>query len=110
MLGRNPPEAVSSYIESVQSAASCLSDAVVSVGGGYYPAEIPHILEFNRGNPVRLRGTSRLWLYFQQYYRIVRSEIPGALWTVIEAGYEYSILDSVHREILVPFPCVSDVR
>ena len=81
-------------------AVSCVSDAVVSVGGGYYPAETAHILEFNRGNPARIRGTSRLWLYFQQYYRIVRSDISSDLWTVLEEGYEYSIMDTDQREVL----------
>ena len=100
MPGRTPAEAVNNYMESLQPAVSCISDSIISVGGGYYPAAIPHILEFNQGNPARLRGTSRLWLFFEQYYRIVRSEISGNLWTVVEVSYRYRIMDSGQREIL----------
>ena len=100
MPGRTPAETVNDYVESLQPTVSCISDAIIGVGGGYYPAAIPHILEFNQGNPARLRGTSRLWLFFEQYYRIVHPEISGNLWAVLEVGYRYRIMDSDHREIL----------
>ncbi len=100
MPGRTPAEAVNNYMESAQHAISCISDAVVNVGGGYYPADRPHTLRLNEDRPVRLGGPSRIWLYFHQYYRIVQLEISGNLWTVTEVGYEYQILDSNHREIL----------
>lgn len=49
MPGRTPPEAVSNYVEPVQRAVSCVSDSVVSVDGGYYVSDTPHILTLNRG-------------------------------------------------------------
>ena len=100
MPGRTPSEAVSNYVEPVQRAVSCVSDSVVSVDGGYYVSDTPHILTLNRGIPVRIGGTLGVWLSFQQYYRIVETEFSDDTWTVMEAGYEYEILDDDHREIL----------
>ena len=100
MPGRTPAEAVNEYIDAIQRAVSCLSDAVAHVGGGYHVSERPHTLELNNGRPARLGGPSRLWLSFQQYYRIVQSEVSRAMWTVVEEGYRYRIRDAGGREIL----------
>ena len=100
MLGRTEAEAVSNYVEMIQRAVSCVSDSVVSVRGGYYVADTSHTLVMNRGNPVRLGGTSALWLSIQQYYRIVGSETPRTPWTVAEVGYRYEVMDADAREIL----------
>ena len=99
-LGRTPAEAVSQYIDIIQRPVLCVTDAVVGVGGGYYVSDTPHILSLNNRRPVRIRGASRLWLSLQQYYRIVESEMPRTRWTVIETGYEYTIMDADQREIL----------
>ena len=100
MPGRTPAQAVNSYMESIQLAVSCVSYAVVNVGGGYYPADRPHTLRLNEDRPIRLGGPARIWLYFQQYYRVAQSETSGNSWTVAEVGYRYRILDTNHREIL----------
>ena len=100
MPGRTPAEAVGQYIDTIQLLVSCVTDAVVGVGGGYYVSDIPHILSLNESRPVGIRGASRLWLSLQQYYRIVESRVPQTRWTVIETGYRYRIMDSNHREIL----------
>lgn len=100
MLGRTEAEVVSNYVDTIQRAVSCVSDSVVSVRGGYYVADISHTLVMNRGNPVRLGGTSPLWLSIQQYYRIVESGTPRTPWTVTEVGYRYEIMDANAREIL----------
>ena len=100
MLGRTPAEAVNQYIQSVQSVVSCVSDAVVGVRGGYYVSDVPHILSTNERRPIRLGGTSRFWLSFQQYYHVVESEIHSTPWTVAEVGYRYRVLDANHREVL----------
>ena len=100
MLGRTPPEAVNNYVDPIQRAVSCVSDSVVSVDGGYYVSHTAHVLALNRGIPVRLGGISRVWLSLQQYYRIIETEVPDDMWTVVETGYEYEILDANHREIL----------
>ena len=100
MPGRTPAEAVREYVDTIQLAISCVTNAVADVKGGYYVSDTPHILELNGSNPIRISGTSGVWLILQQYYRIVQSEAPTALWTVAEEGYYYEILDSDHREIL----------
>ena len=100
MPGRTPAEAVNNYIDSIQLVVSCVSDSVVTVRGGYYVSDTSHILDLNEGNPIRIRGSSRLWLAFRQYYRIIESEIRHAPWTVVVEGYEYNFLDSDQREIL----------
>ena len=100
MTSRTPASAVSEYIDLVQLAVSCVSDSVVTVRGGYYPSDRPHSLQLNEGIPVRLAGTSRLWLSFHQFYVISESDLPRAGWTVVESGYRYRILDSDRREIL----------
>ncbi len=99
-LGRTPAEAVGEYIDATQLLVSCVTDAVVGVGGGYYASDRPHTLSLNDRRHIRIRGTSRLWLFLRQYYRIIESGIPRTPWTVIETGYEYSIMDADQREIL----------
>ena len=100
MTSRSPARAVSEYVGSIQRVVSCVSDAVVSVDGGYYISDSLHILRLNQGRPVSIRGTSRLWLTFHQYYRIVEAEVPRAAWRIAEEGYEYEILDANGREII----------
>ncbi len=100
MLGRTEAEAVSNYVGMIQRAVSCVSDSVVSVRGGYYVADTSHTLILNRGNPVRLRGTSALWLSIQQYYRIVESGESRTPWAVSEVGYRYNVMDADAKEIL----------
>ena len=100
MPGRTPAEAVGEYVDAIQRAVSCITDAVVGVGGGYYVSDSPHILTLNERRPVRLRRMPDVWLAFRKYYRIVESEIRHAPWTVEEEGYEYSIMDADRREVL----------
>ena len=80
-LGRTPAEAVNNYIESLQTPVSCISNSIVTVRGGYYVSDRSHILDLNNGHPVRLAGTSRLWIAFRQYYRIVESGAPDRLYS-----------------------------
>ncbi len=54
MWGRTPAEAVNNYVDPIQLAVSCVSDAVVNVRGGYYPSNTSHTLVMNENTPVRL--------------------------------------------------------
>ena len=101
MTSRSPAEAVSEYVSSIQRVVSSVSDAVVSVDGGYYVADAPHILRLNQGRSVRIGGSSRILLAFYQYYSVVETEVPRVRWMVSEEGYEYKILDADGREIIV---------
>lgn len=100
MRGRTPTEAVGNYVDSTQLAISCISDWVVTVDGGYYPSDMPHILTMNRESPVRLSGESRLWFLLIQYYRIIRSDTSDTLWTVTVTGYRYAVIDTNGRDVL----------
>ena len=100
MTGRTPAEAVSNYIGSIQRLISCISDAVVSVEGGYYVSDTSHVLRLNQDRPVRLGRMSGLWLTLKQYYHIVETEGLRVHWTIAIEGYEYTIVDSDGREIL----------
>ena len=101
MTGRSPAEAVSEYVSSIQRVVSRVSNAVVSVDGGYYVSDAPHILRLNQGRPVRTGGTHGIRLAFYQYYRVIETEVPRVRWMVVEEGYEYKILDADGREIIV---------
>ena len=100
MRGRTSAEAVNSYVDATNRLVSCVTDSIVSVGGGYHPAAGPLILALNNGLPVALGGVPRLGLQLQQTYRIVEPATRGNLWTVRVTGYAYAVLDSELREVL----------
>ena len=100
MLGRTPAGAVSNYVDSIQRLISCVSNAVVSVDGGYYVSDTSHVLRLSQGRPVRLGRASSLWLTLQQYYHIVEVEGPRVYWMIAVEGYEYTLIDAGGREIL----------
>ena len=98
---RSPAEAVSTYRSDVQRQVSCVTDAVVGVGGGYYPSSEPHFLAMNNGLPAALGGASRLRFRLQQNYRIVESGSRGNAWQVDVVGYNYAVLDSNLTEVIL---------
>jgi hypothetical protein len=100
MQGRTSAEAVNNYVDEANRLVSCLTDSIVSVGGGYHPAASPLILALNNGIIVGLRGASRFGLQLQQTYRIVEPATRGDLWTVRVTGYAYAVLDANQREVL----------
>ena len=100
MRGRTSAEAVNSYVDEANLLVSCVTDSIVSVGGGYHPAATPLILALNNGIAVGLRGASRFGLQLQQTYEIVEPSAPDYLWTVGVTGYAYAVLDAGQREVL----------
>ena len=100
-LGRSPAEAVNNYRFSIQRLVSCVTDSVVDVGGGYHISAVPHTLAFSGGDPIALRGSSRLMLSLQQNYRIVETDTPRQTYRVEIEAYNYAIYDSDVREILI---------
>ena len=96
--GRTPAEAVSNYQSGIQRLLSCVSNSVVSVAGGYYPSPVPHSLIANSG---LLRGSSRLMLRLEQYYRITEPPSSRTPWQVEIVGYDYAVYDSDEREVLL---------
>ena len=100
-LGRSPAEAVNNYRFSIQRLASCVTDSVVDVGGGYHISAVPHTLAFRGGDPIALRGSSRLMFSLQQNYRIVETDTPRQTYRVETGAYNYGIYDSERREVLI---------
>lgn len=96
MVGRTPAEAVEAYRAPLQRALSCVTDRVLTVqgvrGGGYLPADAPHAIALNEGDPVTLRGAIPLALTVLQQYRIVETPYPDrGPWTVATTAYLYSL-------------------
>lgn len=86
MSGRTEVEAVQRFQESVQRIVSCVTTGVVSVGGGYYVSEDPHLLTLGSNEPVRLGGEGRFSLSIIQHYRIIQGMLPGENWQVLIVG------------------------
>lgn len=71
MPARTAAEAVEEYRTSAARALSCITSAHVDVGGGYAPSNEPHALVVAGGDPVALRGDSRLTLSIGEQYGVV---------------------------------------
>lgn len=100
MAGKTPREAVQNFVGPLQTALSCVTNSVLQIYGGYYPRSEPHVATIADGDPVPLRGDSRISLQIRHWYRIVEDAGPRGPWKVQTAGYYYSLKDSSDQEIL----------
>ncbi len=91
MAGRKPALAVRAYVGPLQRAISCVTLAVIKVGG-YDPDENPHALTL--GEPVALRGSGNLSLAVSQRYEIVPAEGIRGPWKCHSIAYIYAINDA----------------
>jgi hypothetical protein len=84
-----------------QLAVSCVTDAVFSVRGGYFPSSDPHALSFAAEPWARLQGGVASALAIECWYRIV-PVTPGdrRRWRIESAAYMYTLFDSEMTEIL----------
>lgn len=86
MGGRTEREAVENYVDPIQRALSCVTNAVLGHRGGYYPAPKPHVLTFaGTDGSVALQGVS-LNLAFTQHYSFIPGDARVA--NVAELPYE----------------------
>ena len=91
MAGKTELEAVQNYIEPLQKAVSCVTDAVLSVSGGYYASDKPHALTFGDGLPQKLPQTN-LYIAITQLYYVVRDDDPDrGPWKATIAEYVYTL-------------------
>jgi hypothetical protein len=90
MAGRTPAEAVNNFLAPLQRALSCVTREVLSVGGGYYVSDRPHVLLF-QNNPVRLGHDRRFMLKLIQHYRVVQGEEERGPWKVSTVAYYYTL-------------------
>jgi hypothetical protein len=101
VAGRTPHEAYNNFIQPLQQAVSCVTDAVLVVrGGGYYPRDEPFALTIGDGAAVSieaLRGT-RFGLSIAQQYRIVEDATTLGPWKITTVAYEYALLTDTDGE------------
>jgi hypothetical protein len=100
VAARGSATAVQEFVDLLQRAVSCVTDSVLTVGGGYHPSDTPHVLLLNNGDPVRLAGESRLALSVIHHYWVVRDRDRPRRWAVSTAAYYYTLQDAEGREVL----------
>ena len=101
MAGRTPHEAYNNFIQPLQQAVSCVTDAVLVVrGGGYYPRDEPYALTIGDGTAVSIGGPqgTRFGLSIAQQYRIVEDATSLGPWKVTTAAYAYALLTGADGE------------
>jgi hypothetical protein len=100
VVGRTSAEAVHRFIEPLQRALSCVTDAVIHVSRGYFPRDEPHGAELSQ-NPAVLRtsGPNSIYLFVTTSYVIEHTD-GREPWRVRIAGHTFALDDSSYREIL----------
>lgn len=101
MAGRTPHEAYRNFLQPLQQAVSCVTDAVLVVrGGGYRPRDEPYALTIGDGAAVSIEGPqgTRFGLSIAQQYRIVEDASTLGPWKVTTAAYEYALLTGADGE------------
>lgn len=99
--------AVNAFLRDLGLATGCLTERRFSTDRRPYDPGATHNVRLGReGEAVPLRGTveaSGLRLSVRLQYRIVPDAGPErfASWRVATTGYEYKLLDSLERELLV---------
>lgn len=91
LLGSTPAEAIAGYVQTLQRAIDCVSDAV-ALPQGYHAANTPHALIVNGNQPFPLPGSnpSVSLLVSQQYTFTEAADAPSReRWTVQLTGYWY---------------------
>jgi hypothetical protein len=59
--------------------------------GGNYPRQEPHVLTFQRGDPVRLGGIGRLSLSLALGYRVGEAGVRRGAWQVSIVSYAFRL-------------------
>ncbi len=93
MAGRRPALAVENYLEPLRRAVSCVTDAVINVGGGYHAGK-QHVLVLAKGKPVPLAGDCGLSLVVVQKYEVVGATGQRGPWKVHTLEYAYTLHNS----------------
>jgi hypothetical protein len=92
LAGKSPAEAVTNFIDPLRRALTCVTQAVLTVGGGYYPSEKPHGATVNDGLPVPLKGEGGLSLIAMLQYRVVEATGERGPWKVSTVAYNYEFV------------------
>lgn len=101
MAGNRPADAVEHFLAPLRRVLSCVTPAILLVGGGYHPSTSPHALTLSEV-PAPLGRDGRLALKMIQHYRIV--EYPGDYgpWKVQTVAYYYALEEAAapYRELI----------
>ena len=101
MPGRTPEAATHNFIDPLQRAVSCVTDAVLTTTG-YHARHEPHALTLSpRDAPLRvLVGQPLLTLRVTLHFRHVQT--PGSVgpWRISTAGYWYTLSSTDDRELV----------
>lgn len=100
MTGRTETEAVQNFSDVLQKAASCITDSVVSIRGGYHVSVRPHRLTLGPDEFVRLGGEGRLSLSVILFYRIIENSEPREPWRIATTTYSYTFADESLQEVI----------
>ena len=98
MAGKTPHQAVRNFIEPLNRALSCVTKAIL-VASGYDPADKPHAVALNNGNPVSLRVKPPLFFTVLIQYKIVEAKGELGPWKVSTVAYIYAVQDKQRREL-----------
>lgn len=97
MAERSPALAVQRFVEPLQLALSCVTNAVLVHSGRYQPGEARFL--HLTGSPAPLDSANRLAFALRLQYRLATDTETHHRWNVILAAYEYRLLDSNGREL-----------
>jgi hypothetical protein len=99
MAGNTPHEAVQNFLDPLRRSLSCVADAILLVGGGYYPSPKPHVLTLSDSpDPTPLGRDKRFTIMAVQHYHIIQQEGARGPWKVQTAAYYYTIGEAGDRE------------
>jgi hypothetical protein len=98
VAGRTPHEAVTTFLEPLSQAVSCITNSVINVRGGYYASAEPHPLTLNDGAPVYIGDDLRLVVGLR--YLVKQHTDASHLWHAGVVAYIYTVTDTMQREII----------
>jgi hypothetical protein len=96
MAGKTPAEAVHNFLAPLQRVLACVTDNVLSDGGGYHASPVKHpehiyaLTLYN--SPALLGRDKRFALDLIQQYQVISGEGQRGPWKVSTVAYYYTIL------------------
>ncbi len=91
MAGRTPAEAVHNFVDPLQKAFSCVTDAVLTVRGGCDVGRLHAVSIGTEPGHAKLRGPRPLILEIVHHYRVVEDDTIRGPYKVSTSGYVYEL-------------------
>jgi len=93
VAGRTPAEAVQNFVDPLQKAPSCVTNAVLTVRGGYDVGRLHAVSIGTEPGYAQLRGPRPLILEIVHHYRVIEDDTVRGPHKVSTAGYVYELKD-----------------